>query len=299
MFILKNVVPEIRIIPMSKSTEFDNETIEQVQQQYFLNDLIYKQDCKYYYRKSGIKSRDGSLILFQYDNKIIASAQLRDVEKYEEIKEGKYGEYSGEIAFYKETIQVFKPIEANELKNIDRRFNKLSQTKQFLNTKKLKQFLDLLKGKKKLYNMTYQEKILSVVVTDDTFEDKPIDRNEMGKSFISQWTRDPVVAKRVLVNAKFKCAIDQGHEHFKAKVTGQNYVEGHHLIPMCYQDDFDKSLDVEANVVCLCLICHRKLHHADLKEKIDMLDTLFKSRKKRLMLCGISISFKALLELYK
>jgi 5-methylcytosine-specific restriction protein A len=299
MFILNNVVPEIRIIPMSKSDEFDNETIEGVQQEYFFNDLIYRQDCKYYYRKQGINSRDGSLVLFQYDNKIIASAQLKDVEKYDDIKVGEYGEYSGAIVFYKETIQVFQPIEANELKNIDLKFNKFSQTKQFLNINNLEQILNLLKDKKKQYNMTYQEKILSVIVIDETFKDIPKERNEVGKRFISQWSRDPVVAKRALINAKYKCAIDPSHEHFKAKSTGENYVESHHLIPMCNQDDFDKSLDSEANIVCLCAVCHKKLHHADLNEKVDMLDALFKTREKRLKMCGISISFDELLELYK
>ncbi|MBV1819988.1 hypothetical protein [Clostridium cochlearium] len=299
MFILNKTVPEIRILPMSKSNEFDNESIEQVQQEYFSNDLVYRQDCKYYYRNSGIKSRKGSLILFQYDNKIIASAQLEGVEKYDKVKSGEYGEYSGGIGFYKDTIQVIHPIEANELKNIDSNFQKFSQTKQFLDINKLNQILDLLEGKKKQYNMSYQEKVLSSVVIDENFEDEVKGRNELQRRITNQWPRDPMVAKRALINGKFKCTIDSRHEHFTAKSTGENYVESHHLIPMCYQEKFDNSLDVEANIVSLCVVCHKKIHHAELSEKRGMLYILFKQRKERLEKCGIYISFDKLLELYK
>lgn len=299
MFILDKKVEEIRIIPMSRSDEFDNQTIEEVQQQYFLNDLVYRQDCKYYYRKSGINSIKGSLILFQYDNKIIASAQLKNIEKYDEIQGGQYGEYRGAITFYDETIQVFTPIEVDELKSIDLNFKKFSQTKQFIDVNNLKQIIELLKGKKRQYDMTYQEKVLAAIVDEKNFKDIPKDKNKICKNIINQWPRDPVIAERALINSNFKCTINCTHEHFKSKVTGENYVESHHLIPMCYQEDFDNSLDVEANIVCLCVVCHKKLHHAELNEKKDMLYTLFNQREERLKKCGLIISFDELVELYK
>ena len=37
----------------------------------------------------------------------------------------------------------------------------------------------------------------------------------------------------------------------------RNYVEAHHLIPMGFQDDFSKSIDVEANIISLCTYCHK------------------------------------------
>ncbi|MGH4139453.1 hypothetical protein [Clostridium sp.] len=81
MFILIESVQEIRIMPMSKNGEFDNKTIAEVQKEYFLKELFNRQDCSYHFKKIGIKNHNGSLILFQYDNKIIASAQLKNVEK--------------------------------------------------------------------------------------------------------------------------------------------------------------------------------------------------------------------------
>ncbi len=293
MFVLKDKeVPEIRIIPMS-TEEFHNESIEEVQQEYFLNCLTYRENCKYYYRKQGINSSNGSLILFQYDNKIIASSQLNGIEN------DKCGEYNGSILFYKDTIEIFEPIGSNELKKIDSKFKNFSQAKQFLDINKLSQILSLLEDKKKRYGMPYQEKVLLAEVSNENFEDIPKDKNKLGKSIINQWPRDPAVAKRVLINAKFRCTIDPSHEYFRAKSTGENYVESHHLIPICYQENFDKSLDVEANIVSLCVVCHKKLHHAELSEKKDMLYILFKQREERLKKCGIFIKFDELLELYK
>lgn len=160
MFKLVQTVQEIRIMPMSKSGEFDNQTITQVQQEYFLKDLFNRQDCEYHFKKAGIKSFNGSLILFQYDNKIIASAQLKNVEKYDKIKNKKF---SGEITFYKDTIQVFEPIDENELKKIDQNFKKFSNVKQFLGVNNfkqldvniLKQLIDLMQSKKHQYDMKF------------------------------------------------------------------------------------------------------------------------------------------------
>ena len=61
--------------------------------------------------------------------------------------------------------------------------------------------------------------------------------------------------------AEYKCEISPQHITFTSKNTGHFYMEGHHAIPMRHQDKFTKSLDVYANIVCLCPICHRLLHY--------------------------------------
>lgn len=49
------------------------------------------------------------------------------------------------------------------------------------------------------------------------------------------------------------------------------------------------SLDVYANIVCLCPICHRRIHH-DLKfGRIDMAKRIFDTRGERLENSGIII----------
>ena len=66
-------------------------------------------------------------------------------------------------------------------------------------------------------------------------------------------------------------------------------MEGHHALPMRYQERFKNSLDVYANVVCLCPTCHRLLHYGIASEKIDVVDKIYYDRADRLAACGIKI----------
>lgn len=67
-------------------------------------------------------------------------------------------------------------------------------------------------------------------------------------------------------------------------------MEGHHAVPMKYQDKFEHSLDVYANVVCLCPICHRLLHYGVESEKENVVNKIYHDRVDRLASSGIKIS---------
>ncbi len=60
--------------------------------------------------------------------------------------------------------------------------------------------------------------------------------------------------------------INANHKIFIAERTQQQYMEVHHIISMHLQNKFLCSLDVYANVICLCPICHR-LRNYVLKSK--------------------------------
>lgn len=101
--------------------------------------------------------------------------------------------------------------------------------------------------------------------------------------------------KRAIVYAGYQCNIDGNHESFIAK-NGKTYMEAHHLIPMSAQDDFENSLDVDANIISLCPVCHRKLHHGiDID---DDLRRLFNSRVELLKQSGIEITLVDLKKYY-
>ncbi len=51
---------------------------------------------------------------------------------------------------------------------------------------------------------------------------------------------------------------------------------------MEHQEKFDVSLDVEANIVSLCLVCHKQVHHATFEDKNLILTKIFHKRTKRL-----------------
>ncbi len=71
---------------------------------------------------------------------------------------------------------------------------------------------------------------------------------------------------------KFLCCVDHAHNTFISK--GVNYVEGHHVIPMFQQKNYNFPLDDVNNIVSLCPNCHREIHSAD--NKIDILNKLYK-----------------------
>lgn len=80
----------------------------------FLETLVYNKG-EFLYRERGINSPSNTLVLFKFDNEIIASAILKKVEKFDEPK-FKYGfEYKGALYFDISTIEVFKPIDESQL----------------------------------------------------------------------------------------------------------------------------------------------------------------------------------------
>lgn len=49
-----------------------------------------------------------------------------------------------------------------------------------------------------------------------------------------------------------ECEINRIIKLLPAKSTGHPYMEGHHVVPLKYQNKFNNSLDVYANIICLC-----------------------------------------------
>ncbi|PGU24586.1 restriction endonuclease [Bacillus cereus] len=141
-----------------------------------------------------------------------------------------------------------------------------------------------------------QEVVLDDVTVDDQPKDKP--SKTLG-SGLNLYKRNSKISKKAIVSAKYLCEIEPSHKDFISKITGENYVEAHHLIPMEYQDNFIKSIDVEANIVSLCVGCHKKLHHARFEVIEPLVEKLYEDRVDRLINCGIGITRKELLEYYK
>lgn len=111
------------------------------------------------------------------------------------------------------------------------------------------------------------------------------------------WKRSNILRIQTLVSADFKCEIDARHETFIAEKTGKPYMESHHAIPMRQQPHFDNSLDVYANLICLCPICHRKIHYGIKSERIRIIEHLYHNRSERLAKSGISLSMQEFVEL--
>ena len=115
----------------------------------------------------------------------------------------------------------------------------------------------------------------------------------------TKWKRNPIVSKNAIVFAEYKCEYDNSHLFFISDTTDENYVEAHHLIPMEFQHQFENSLDVEANIISLCPLCHKTVHHAVFEEKETILRQLYNKRKRRIRKCGIYVTEEVLLSYYE
>lgn len=111
------------------------------------------------------------------------------------------------------------------------------------------------------------------------------------------WKRSNILRIQTLVSADFKCEIDARHETFIAEKTGEPYMESHHAIPMRQQPHFDNSLDVYANLVCLCPLCHRRIHYGIRSERISMIQSIYHNRSERLAKSGIRLCLHEFIEL--
>jgi len=137
------------------------------------------------------------------------------------------------------------------------------------------------------------------IVHGINFEDRP--QNKPEHRIVNRkkiWIRNPKYANESIASAHYLCEFDKSHQHFISKFSHKNYVEAHHLIPISCQDRFHNSLDIHANIVSLCLICHKKIHYGLFDDKKELLDELFDSRKGRLLASGIEINITRLYSYY-
>ena len=120
--------------------------------------------------------------------------------------------------------------------------------------------------------------------------DAPVQRPVQVPCVTYGWNRDRVVVEQVLKADMWQCEIGAAHKTFVARKNDQPYLEGHHLIPLSKQDQFNKSLDVYANIIGLCPNCHRQHHFGKQSEIRTMLKPIYNSRAERLANSGINIS---------
>jgi len=106
----------------------------------------------------------------------------------------------------------------------------------------------------------------------------------------TKWKRSVIIKLQSIKAAGYECEVNVDHRTFIVKSNGKPYMEGHHALPLKYQDNFDMSLDVYANIVCLCPICHRFLHYGIDSEKKDVMDKIYFERADRVAASGIRIS---------
>lgn len=236
---------QIRILPMS-SLEFPDENVEDVQQKFFLGDLIHKKNGLYKYRSSGLNAPEGSLILFQFENMLIASATLKGIEKYESpINDQYYGAYQ----FDTSTIKVFQPISLAEINKIDNEITRFSQVKQEIDSHYWNQIEALIQMKQ------------TVNLPDEipSYQTEVLTEGSKRQIVVNAYERNPK-ARLLCINHYgckcFVCGFDFS-VFYGPEFTGKIHV--HHLKPL---SEVNESYEVDPikDLRPVCPNCHLALH---------------------------------------
>jgi len=132
-------------------------SVEELQDKFFLGELPSRQNGHYYYRSAGLKAECGSVVLFQCDGNIIATAILTSVERFEKLDEKGYG---GSLHFDVKSIKVFDPVGADQVSKIWPEFKRFSHAKLSLDPKRYPAFERKLT---RIRPMTIAEQILKAV----------------------------------------------------------------------------------------------------------------------------------------
>lgn len=118
-------------------------------------------------------------------------------------------------------------------------------------------------------------------------------------------TRNAKIINKSLEKYQYNCALDdESHKsiYFKSGKNNQNFLEGHHLIPIeqqeAYWHDFKVNLDCLLNVEPLCPICHSKVHYGNKYVKLEVLKKLYDKCLPNLKIIDQEITFDKLLSFY-
>lgn len=126
--------------------------------------------------------------------------------------------------------------------------------------------------------------------------DVPMEADLPVKVIQQTWKRSNILRTQAIAFADYKCELDKDHTSFISEHTHRPYMEGHHAIPMSNQGVFKNSLDVYANIVCLCPLCHRKIHFGIKEDRKVMAQRIYDNRAERLANSGINIDERDFLE---
>lgn len=247
-------IPEIRFLPMSKKDEF--ETYEEAVE--FLSEEMVRRGGIYKYRTSNLKCKEGSLILFQYDGKLIASASFLENVKYKEPNDVNKGYFLFDV----DSIRIFKePITSEEFSYIDGSFKNFNQSTRKTDLLYLKDILQLI-----------NTKINNFVGLNNTILTEEIDENERG---IPEGAK-----KQIIVNAyeRNREAREKCIEYYKklnhgiikceicgfdfSEVYGEEFGDKIHIHHIKELSEIGKEYKVDPihDLLPVCPNCHMILH---------------------------------------
>ncbi|MDE6441999.1 MAG: HNH endonuclease [Clostridia bacterium] len=117
-----------------------------------------------------------------------------------------------------------------------------------------------------------------------------------------QYSKNPLLGKCAIKLADYKCQMATDHSSFLSGKTRKPYMEAHHLIPICFQqemwDKYRVNIDCVENLISLCPTCHKAIHYGAKEVKIQLLEELYKMCTPKYRSIGLNISLKEMKDLY-
>lgn len=247
-------IPEIRFLPMSKKDEF--KTYEEAVE--FLSEEMVRRGGIYKYRTSNLKCKEGSLVLFQYDGKLIASASFLENVKYKESNDVNKGYFLFDVG----SIRIFKePITSDEFSYIDSSFKNFNQSTRKTDLIYLRYILQLINTK--INNFADLGNTILPEEIDST--DKSISEGAKKKITVNAYERNKEAREKCIEYYKklnhgiIKCEIcgfkfsDVYGDQFKEKI------HIHHIKELCEIGE-EYEVDPLKDLLPVCPNCHMILH---------------------------------------
>jgi len=138
----------VRVLPMTSkiAEEFpDCSSIQDVQEKFFLSDLPFRPDCSYLHGRNGLDASSGTVVLFQCQGHIIASATYLGSERFDQPDPDGY---MGQLFFDPTSIRTFNPINADGIRQIWPTFKRFGQSPLHLSSEGYPAFVSQLEDVK-------------------------------------------------------------------------------------------------------------------------------------------------------
>ena len=137
----RNSIPAVRILPMSDKLDgFRGRDIADVQAKCFLRDLP-RMHGRFHYPSVGLNAEPGTIVLFQYRARIIASATFLRDEKFDRPKRG----CAGVLHFDPASFRTFDPVDVEGMRKAWRSFRAFGHVRQYLHPLRYPMFKKRLK----------------------------------------------------------------------------------------------------------------------------------------------------------
>ncbi len=248
---------EFQILPMSTdNSEFQGKSYNIVQLQFFM-EYLPSRGGKYVIGKKGLNAKPGTVILFQYNNEIIASAIFE--EQGEDF-----------LRFDVDSIKVFDPIGPEvfvELCPEKFKNDSFSNAKTKFSLESYSIFEQHIKNSRSPQpNLVSHDKDFEKSIQQAkkrSSEERKVQLTRapriprMVKVYTTVFLRNANVVVEVLERAQGVCELCKCPAPFTRRSDGSPYLEVHHKKRLA-----DGGEDTVENAIALCPNCHRREHYA-------------------------------------